>query len=106
MHRTWLYRCSIEHEDSNNINFLDITISRENKKLNYKIYRKPAGTSTTIYNTSCHTREQKTAAFNYLCNRVNTYPLTGNNRKHKIIVIKEIAHKNVYRDVTAHKPQM
>jgi hypothetical protein len=89
---------TIEHEN-NNINVLDITINRENYMLNYKICRKP-----TIHNTSCHPHEHKIASFNYLYNRVNTYPLTQNNIRHETNTIKEIAHENGYKDLTIHEP--
>jgi hypothetical protein len=59
---------TIEKEQDNKINFLDITIHREGTKVSYSIYRKQTATSTTIHSISCHPNEHKMAAFNYLFN--------------------------------------
>jgi hypothetical protein len=45
---------TIEEEKENKINFLDITISKENDNLSFDIYRKPTATDTIIPNDSCH----------------------------------------------------
>jgi hypothetical protein len=67
---------TIEKEIENKINFLDITINREPNKMSIYIYRKPTYTDVIIPNDSCHPREHKMAAINYLYSRMNTYYLS------------------------------
>jgi hypothetical protein len=52
---------TIEEKD-NKINFLDITISKENSTFSFDIYRRPTTTDTIILNDSCHPLEYKLAA--------------------------------------------
>jgi hypothetical protein len=87
---------TLEKEDNNNINFLDITIHRLHTKLEHKIYRKPTSTSTIIRSTSCHPVEHKTMAFNSLYNRLSMYPLNKSNKNLEAKIIKQIAYKNSY----------
>jgi len=47
------------YEEHNSIDFLDLTISRQHKKLETDIYRKPTTTDTTINFLSNHPIEQK-----------------------------------------------
>jgi hypothetical protein len=86
---------TIAKEQDNKINFLDITIHREDTRISYSIYRKPTATST-IHSTSCHPNEHKMAAFNYLFNRINCYPLTHNNKNNEMKIIKQIMYENGY----------
>jgi hypothetical protein len=83
-------------EQDNKINFLDITIYRKDTKVSYSISRKQTATSTTIHSTSCHPNEHKMAAFNYLFNRINCYPLTHNNKNNEMNIIKQIMYENGY----------
>jgi hypothetical protein len=81
---------TIEEEKDNKINFLNITISKENKSLSFNIYRKPTTTDTIIPYNSCHPLEQKLAAIRYITNRNKTYILNaqkktetkGSNKSH------------------------
>jgi hypothetical protein len=75
---------TIQNEKHNKINFLDITIHRLQSSLEYKIYRKPTCTSTTIHNTSCHSVEHKQLAFNSLLNRLNTYPRNNSDKNNEL----------------------
>jgi hypothetical protein len=59
---------TLEKEQSNRINFLDITITKSQDGLSFEIYRKPTTTNIIIPNDSCHPREHKTAAIRYYCN--------------------------------------
>jgi hypothetical protein len=61
---------TLEKEEDCKINFLDITIHRENNKLSVEIYRKPTYTDSIIPNDSCHPNEHKLAAVRYLYNRM------------------------------------
>jgi hypothetical protein len=67
---------TIEKETQNKINYLDLTITKEDNKLIFAIYRKPTTTDSIIHNDSCHPNEHKKSATNYLINHMNTYPLT------------------------------
>jgi hypothetical protein len=67
---------TIEEEQHNSINFLDLTIHRRRTKLEFGIYRKPTQTDTIIPSDSCHPYEHKIASINYLINRVHMYPVT------------------------------
>jgi hypothetical protein len=68
---------TIEKEQQNSINFLDLSIHRKRTKLEFGIYRKPTQTDTIIPNDSCYPHEHKVASINYLMNRVHTNPITN-----------------------------
>jgi hypothetical protein len=87
----------MEKKTSNRINYLDLTIIKEHNKLTFSIYRKPTTTDTIIHNDSCHPNEHKKSPLNYLINRMNTYPLTQDNKKQEQIIIKELLKKNGYQ---------
>jgi len=72
---------TLEKEQNNKINFLDITITKNHDGLSFEIYRKPTATDSIISNDSCHHRENKTAAIRYYCNRLKTYKLTPESRQ-------------------------
>jgi hypothetical protein len=57
---------TIEKETENKINFLDISITRNDDSLSFSIYRKPTTTDTIIPNDSCHPPEHKMAAIKFL----------------------------------------
>jgi hypothetical protein len=71
--QTTSIKFTIEKEQQNSINFLDLSIHRKKKQLEFGIYRKPTQTDTIIPNDSCHPHEHKVASINYLMNRVHTY---------------------------------
>jgi hypothetical protein len=87
---------SVEKENCNKINFLDITIHRLQSSLEYKIYRKPTSTSTITHNISCHPTEHKLIAFNFLFNRSNTYLLNKVDKNNELQIINQIAGENEY----------
>jgi hypothetical protein len=49
---------TLETETHNKINYLDITINKQDK-LTFGIYRKPTTTDIIIHNKSCHPNEHK-----------------------------------------------
>jgi hypothetical protein len=87
---------SIEKENNNNINFLDITICKNQDNLSFSAYRKPTTTDTIIPKDSCHPQEYKQAAIRYLFNRVNNYHLEKAAKEHEYITIKQIMRNNKY----------
>jgi hypothetical protein len=95
---------TIEKETHKSINFLDLTIQRQEQKLEYAIYRKPTQTDIIIPNDSCHPHEHKISSINYLMNRLNTYPISEEAKKKELNTIKNTLENNKY-DKNKSKPQ-
>lgn len=85
---------TIEEEKDNKINFLDLTIIRENKKLNYDIFRKPTHTNRYIPADSFHPFKYKAAAFNSMFDRLFKIPLSKERFQKEKSHILEIASVN------------
>ena len=79
-------------------NYLDLTIIRNNTKLEIDIYRKPTTKNTTINYESNHPTEHKTAAYRQNIKRMQTLPLTTERRKTEWMTIKAIAKSNNFPD--------
>jgi hypothetical protein len=60
---------------------LDITVKKEQEKLNSEIYRKYTATDSIIPFDSCHPNEHKMAAVRYLINRMNKYHLNADSKE-------------------------
>lgn len=86
----------LELESNKSLNFLDLTISRVNNKLDFQIYRKPTHTDTTIPATSCHPLQQKLAAFRSYVHRLMSVPLSADNYVKELNIIYQIAISNGY----------
>jgi hypothetical protein len=87
---------TIEKEQQNSINFLDLTIHQKRTKLEFGICRKPTQTDTIIPNDSCHPHKHKVASINYLINRVHTYPITNEEKTKELNIIHDILYNNEY----------
>jgi len=61
-----------EEEKDNKINFLDITILKENEDFSFDIYRKPTTTDSVLPNDSSHPQEHKPAGIRHLANGMET----------------------------------
>ena len=86
---------TLEIENENKINFLDLTIKRTENNLEFSIYRKPTHTDSTIPNYSCHPYSQKLSAYHHaMIHRIFTIPLSETNLNKEIEVIKQIALSN------------
>ena len=85
---------TIEHEEDNKINFLDLTIIKKGNKFQYKIYRKPTTTDLTINAESYHPYSQKLAAFHSFINRLINIPLEADDFEDELNTIKYIATRN------------
>lgn len=72
---------TLEEEKENRVNFLDITITKNDDNLSFGIYRKPTTTDTIIPNDLCHPREHKLAAIIYLSNRMKMYNLNPQTKR-------------------------
>lgn len=87
---------TLEEEKDDSINFLDLTITKHNNKLQFKIYRKPTTTSMTIHSTSHHPHEHKMAAYNSFIHRLLSIPLSESDFTEETAIIKYIAVSNGY----------
>ena len=87
---------TIEEETERKLNFLDITIQREQHHIATSVYRKPTTTDTIIPSDSCHPIEQKMAAIRYLCNRMHSYRLNTTNIQKEKEIIQQILVNNKY----------
>ena len=94
---------TLEKEQNNRINFLDITISKNQDGLAFEIYRKPTATDIIIPSDSCHPREHKTAAIIYYYNRLEMYKLTLESRQNEKDHIQQILANNKYDAPTLKK---
>ena len=82
-------------EENNTINYLDISIHRNNNNIDLNIYRKPTSTDTTIQFSSNHPYEHKIVAFRYYIHRMITLPITQKS-KQEWKTILTIAKNNRY----------
>ena len=83
-------------EVDNTISFLDLSISRQQNKLTFDIYRKPTTTGMTIHQASNHPTEHKMAAYRYLLNRMHRMPLSQELKHKELNTIYLIASRNGY----------
>jgi hypothetical protein len=91
---------TIEEEEENRINFLDITITRGKHCFVYDIYRKPTATDIIIPRESCHPHEHKLSAIRYLRNRHETYPIAEQNKQKEKDIIEHVLRNNNYSPTT------
>ena len=94
---------TLERETIRRINFLDITICREQKCFSMDIYRKPTSTKVIIPNDSCHPREHKVAAIRQFHNRMVSYQLAPENMEKEHNTILQILNSNKYDTSTLRK---
>jgi len=87
---------TIETEQNNMLNFLDITIHRNPKKFEFSIYRKPTVTNHIIPKDSCHPPSHKLSAIRFLTDRMHTYPISEHSRVTEANNIKHILQVNKY----------
>jgi hypothetical protein len=77
---------TIEEELNSKINFLDISITKTQNKLQLGIYRKHTTTDLIIHDNPCHLYDHKKAAINFLINRMNKYPITHNKNNEETVI--------------------
>jgi hypothetical protein len=92
----------ITTEDNSTINYLDLSIHRNNSNIDIGIYRKPTETGTIIHATSNHPLEQKMAALNCYIHRLLNMPLTNQAKQIEWDTISTIAKYNGYHPNTIH----
>jgi hypothetical protein len=84
----------MEKETENKINFLDITIQKEEHKFSFKIYRKPTTTDSITPSDSYHPQEHKHAAIRHMINRMNTYNLNKDDKDNEKNTTEHIVNNN------------
>jgi hypothetical protein len=72
---------SLEVEKNNRLNYLDLTLIKNQNGISHDIYRKPTTTDTIIPMDSCHPLEQKMAAIRYFTDGINTYELSKDKKQ-------------------------
>lgn len=87
---------TIELEENNSINFLDLTISKTQNRLTFSIFHKPTHTDMVIPNCSLHPYKYKLAAFHCYTHRLLNIPLSQENYEKELNIIKQIAFNNGY----------
>ena len=91
---------TMEKEKDNQINFLDITITRSHGEFSFDIYRKPTFTDTSIPANSTHPNSHKLAAYKSMIHRAFTIPLNEDTRKKELNTIIKIAQSNGFHSTT------
>lgn len=86
----------LEVESNQSLNFLDLTISKSQNKLDFQIYRKPTHTDIAIPSTSLHPLQHKLAAFRSYVHRLLSIPLSKDNYNKELRTIYQIAVTNGY----------
>lgn len=87
---------TLEIEQSQKLNFLDLTIFKNDNKLEFSIYRKPTQTDHLIPFHSNHPLQHKLAAFNCYINRLLNIPLSKENYIREVNILKQLAYNNGY----------
>ena len=78
------------------INYLDLTLTLNNNRIEYKIYRKPTHTDTIIPNDSYHHPRHKLAALQNYCHRAISVLKNNEEKRKEIEIVKQIAEANGY----------
>lgn len=85
---------TLETEQNKQINFLDLTIIRNNGDLKFKIYRKPTFSPISIDSKSQHPLRHKLANYNSMIHRAFSIPLSDDDLEKELNYIKYIAEVN------------
>jgi hypothetical protein len=93
----------MEKELHESINFLDLTIHRKDRNVQFSIYRNPTQTDIIVPTSSCHPYEHKLSGIMYLLNRLHVYPKTKKVKDTKMN-IKNMLHNNEYNTNRIEKP--
>jgi len=87
---------TLEREQENKLNFLDLSIMKSTDKISFNIYRKQTTSDIIIPNDSCHPTEQKLVAISYFTNRINTYDLDDARKQIETNTVKQIIRNNKF----------
>lgn len=83
--------------NDNEINYLDLTISKNINKHDFKIYRKPTQSDLMIPSNSNHPWKYKLSALRSMLNRLLNIPMTKKNYEIELNKIKYLASRNGYK---------
>lgn len=92
-----------EFENNDSLNFLDLTLIKNYRKISFKIYRKPTHTEHCIHFQSNHPYTHKMSFFNNCIHRLYSVPLSEENFKLELLTILQIANNNGYSNSTIKK---
>lgn len=87
-----------EEEINEQLNFLDVTVIKNNGKFEFDIYRKPTNTLRYITSDSYHPMKHKIAAFHSMIFRALNIPMSNERQEIELNKIKDIANLNGYRE--------
>jgi hypothetical protein len=87
---------TLELEENNSLNFLDLTLKKSDNRFMFNVFRKPTATDTTIHATSHHPMSHKLAAYHSFVNRLLSVPLSNEDYINEKNIIKHIAVSNGY----------
>lgn len=88
---------------NNSINFLDLTINIIDNRFAFNIFRKDTYSDAVIPSNSVHPWNVKMASFHSMLNRLLDVPLSQENFKKELNVIKLIARNNGYNNRIIYK---
>ncbi|XP_071050953.1 HEAT repeat-containing protein 1 homolog [Onthophagus taurus] len=89
---------TMEIEEDNKLNFLDLTLTNNAKLITFDIYRKPTQTDSVIPKNSYHHKNHKAAAFWAFIYRYYNTPLSKESRNKELDIIHNIAKNNGYTE--------
>ena len=87
---------TLEWEQENKLNFLDLSIIKTTNKISFDIYRKPTTSDIIIPNDSRHPLEEKLSAIRYFTDRINTYDLDHTRKRIETDKVKQIIRDNKF----------
>lgn len=87
---------TIEHEHNNSINFLDLTITKNDSELQFSIFHKPSSTDNIIPYYSNHPINHKLGAFHSLFHRLFNIPMNNSSFNKELSFISQLARNNDY----------
>lgn len=87
-----------EEECEQRLNFLDVTVIKNNGKFEFDIYRKPTNTLRYITSDSYHPFRHKIAAFHSMIFRALNIPMSNERKEFELNKIKHIANINGYKE--------
>jgi hypothetical protein len=89
---------TFEKEGDNSINYLDLSICRESTKFEYKTYRKPSTTSTTMHFYIMSSNMTQNSCFQLPLLHSKTYSLPDKKNEERT-TIHQIAIENNYHNI-------
>ena len=88
----------MELQTENSLNYLDLTLTNCNNKIDFNIFHKPTHTDMVIHNSSAHPFPQKLASFRCYIHRLLMIPLKQDDFQKELNFIKQIAVNNGYSE--------